>query len=61
NARAEAFFSTLKLEHTYRRRFADHEEDRRSTFEWIEAFYNRRRRHSALGNQSPVDFENQNN
>ena len=61
NARAEAFFSTLKLEHTYRRRFADHEEARRSTFEWIEAFYNRRRRHSALGNQSPVDFENQNN
>jgi putative transposase len=59
NARAESFFSTLKIEHTYRHRFADHEEARQATFEWIEAFYNLRRRHSSIGYLSPVDFENQ--
>jgi len=61
NARAEAFFSTLKLEHTYRHRFANHDEARQATFEWIEAFYNLRRRHSSIGYLSPVDFENQTN
>lgn len=61
NARAEAFFSTLKIEHTYRHDFADHEQARQQTFEWIEAFYNRRRRHSVIGYLSPVDFENQSN
>jgi transposase InsO family protein len=30
-------------------------------FEWIEAFYNLRRRHSSIGDLSPVDFENQKN
>lgn len=61
NARAETFFSTLKIEHTYRHRFANQEEARQSTFEWIEAFYNLRRRHSSIGYISPVDFENQTN
>jgi putative transposase len=61
NARAESFFSTLKIEHTYRHRFANHDEARQSTFEWIEGFYNKRRRHSSIGNISPVDFENQTN
>lgn len=61
NARAESFFATLKTEHTYRHDFADHTEARRATFEWIEAFYNRSRRHSSIGYLSPVDFENQNN
>lgn len=61
NARAESFFSTLKLEHTYRHDFADHDEARQQTFEWIEAFYNLRRRHSSLGYLSPIDFENQTN
>lgn len=61
NARAESFFSTLKLEHTYRHRFADHTEARLATFEWIEAFYNLRRRHSSIGYLSPVDFENKSN
>ena len=59
NARAESFFSTLKLEHTYRHDFANHEQARQQTFEWIEAFYNLRRRHSSIGYLSPVDFENQ--
>ena len=61
NARAESFFSTLKLEHTYRHRFADHAEARRQTFAWIEGFYNTRRRHSSLGYLSPIDFENHTN
>ena len=61
NAQAESFFSTLKIEHTYRHRFADYEEARQATFEWIEAFYNLRRRHSSIGNLSPVDFENKTN
>jgi putative transposase len=61
NARAESFFSTLKIEHTYRHHFADHEEARQATFEWIEAFYNLRRRHSSIGYLSPVDFENKTN
>jgi putative transposase len=61
NARAESFFSTLKIEHTYRHRFSNHEHARQATFEWIEAFYNLRRRHSSIGYLSPVDFENQTN
>ena len=61
NARAESFFSTLKIEHTCRHRFAGHDEARQSTFEWIGAFHNRRRRHSAIGDLSPVAFESQTN
>ena len=61
NARAESFCSTLKLEHTYRHDFADPNQARQQTFEWIEAFYNLRRRHSSIGYLSPVDFENQTN
>jgi putative transposase len=61
NARAESFFSTLKLEHTYRHDFTDHAKARQQTFEWIEAFYNLRRRHSSIGYLSPIDFENQTN
>jgi transposase InsO family protein len=61
NARAEAFFSTLKIELVYRNDFHDHDHARQVVFEWIEAFYNLRRRHSSIGNLSPVDFENQKN
>tara|TARA_R110002095_G_C4216720_1_gene236615 strand:+ start:523 stop:1377 length:855 start_codon:yes stop_codon:yes gene_type:complete len=61
NARAESFFSTLKIEHTYRHSFQNHTNARQATFEWIEAFYNLRRRHSSIGNISPIDFENQSN
>lgn len=61
NARAEAFFSTLKIELVYRHEFQDHDHARRVVFEWIKAFYNLRRRHSSIGNLSPVYFENQKN
>jgi transposase InsO family protein len=57
NAKAEAFFSTLKMELVYRRRFRTHEQARQAIFEWIEAFYNPRRRHSCLDYLSPIDFE----
>jgi putative transposase len=57
NAVAESFFGTLKTELIYTRRFATREEAREAIFDFIEVFYNRRRRHSTLGYLSPVDFE----
>jgi transposase InsO family protein len=57
NAVAESFFSTLKRELVHHESYADREEARRSLFEYIEVFYNRRRRHSTLGYRSPADFE----
>lgn len=55
NAVAESFFSTLKTELSggYRTR----EEARRAIFEYIEMFYNRKRRHSSIGYLTPVEFE----
>src|SRR5258708_30929 len=57
NAVMERFFSTLKRECTSREHFKTHEEARTTIFEYIEAFYNRVRKHSALGYLSPVHFE----
>jgi putative transposase len=57
NATMEAFWSTLKNELVHRRRFANRTEARIALFDYIEAFYNRSRRHSALGYLSPLDFE----
>ncbi|AGC47871.1 IS5 family transposase orfB [Myxococcus stipitatus DSM 14675] len=53
----ESFFSTLKLELVYTTRFTTREQARRALFEFIEVFYNRRRRHSSLGYLSPSEFE----
>ena len=61
NAAMESFWSTLKRELVHRRDFQTRAEARAAIFEWIEVFYNRVRLHSALGFQSPVDFENQSN
>jgi transposase InsO family protein len=61
NAAMESFWSTLKLELVYRRDFASQSQARNEIFNYIEAFYNRQRSHSALGYLSPVDFELQNN
>jgi transposase InsO family protein len=61
NALVEAFFSRLKNECVYRHRFATRKQARLTIFEWIQAFYNLRRMHSAIGYMSPVDFENLNN
>jgi transposase InsO family protein len=57
NALAESFFHTLKTEHVYHCRYKTRTEARQSIFEYIEMFYNRQRRHSALGYHSPVEFE----
>ncbi len=57
NAAMESFFSTMKREEVYQREYATHAEARAAIFEYVEAFYNRTRRHSALGYKSPVEFE----
>jgi len=56
NAPTESFFNSLKNERTHHARYATRAEARQDTFEYIELFYNRRRRHSALGYVSPADF-----
>jgi putative transposase len=58
NAIAESFFHTLKIELVYFENYQSREEARLSIFEYIEMFYNRKRRHSAIGYKTPVDFEN---
>lgn len=61
NATMEAFWSTLKLELVYRHSFEDATQVRQALFDYVEVFYNRRRLHSALGYQTPADFEGANN
>ena len=57
NAVAETFFATLKKELVNRRSWPSRLELQSAVFEYIEAFYNRRRRHSTLGMLSPIDYE----
>ena len=57
NAVAESFFATLKLELVYQSRWHSRAQARNEVFEYIERFYNRQRRHSALGYLSPAEFE----
>ncbi len=57
NAMCESFFATLECELLDRRRFRSHAEARRAVFEFIEGWYNPRRRHSAIGYLSPIDYE----
>lgn len=59
NAMAESLFATMKKGHLFFERFQTREEARRRIFEYVEVFYNRVRRHSALGYKSPVAFEQQ--
>jgi putative transposase len=59
NAVAETFFATLKKELVYRRSWPTRQELCSEVFEYIEAFYNLRRRHSTLGMLSPAGFEEQ--
>ncbi len=58
NSVAESFFATLKKELVNRRSWPEKSELRSEIFDFIEVFYNRRRRHSTLGMRSPVDYEN---
>ena len=57
NACMESFWATLKTELLTGRTFATRQEAGLAIFEYVEVFYNRKRLHSALGYQSPVDFE----
>lgn len=57
NAVAESFFSSLKKEQVKRRIYATREEAKADVFEYIEVFYNRKRRHSHLNQLSPIAFE----
>jgi putative transposase len=57
NAVAETFFATLKKELVHRRSWPSRLELQSAVFEYIEAFYNRQRRHSTLGMLSPVAYE----
>jgi putative transposase len=57
NAMMESFFSTLQRELLDRRQWATRKELASAIFEWIEAWYNPRRRHTSIGNLSPVDYE----
>jgi len=57
NAVMESFWATLKVEEIYRQNYATRDQARKAIFEYIEVFYNRIRRHSALGYLSPEAFE----
>ena len=57
NAMAESFFATLKTEYYYRHVWATTKRAKQSVGRWIEEVYNRRRRHSALGQIDPVTYE----
>jgi len=57
NALCESFFATLECELIRRQKFGTPSQARMAVFDFIEAFYNPRRRHSALGYESPRDFE----
>ena len=57
NAVLESFHASLKKDLVHRRSWPTRAEARTAVFDYIEAFYNRRRRHSTLGMLSPVEFE----
>ena len=57
NAMCESFFATLECELLAQSRFKTQAEARHAIFEFVEGFYNRRRRHSSIGYLSPVDYE----
>lgn len=57
NAHVESFFHSLKTELVYRNEFKTREEAKQAIFEWIETWYNRQRRHSALDYMAPADYE----
>jgi putative transposase len=59
NAAMESFFSSLKTERTARKTYRTRDQAKADVFDYIERFYNARRRHSTLGYLSPMEFENQ--
>ena len=57
NAVAESFFGSLKTERVFFNNYKTREEARKDIFDYIEIFYNNKRRHSYLGNISPKRYE----
>jgi len=57
NAVVESFFHSLKVELVYQTHYSGQEEARQDVFEYIEAYYNRIRRHSSLDYKTPFEVE----
>jgi transposase InsO family protein len=57
NAAVETFFKTIKAELVWRWNWETRRQAETSIFQYIDGFYNPRRRHSALGGKSPLAFE----
>jgi putative transposase len=57
NSAMESFFSSLKIERIDRKTYRSRDEARADVFDYIERFYNPRRRHSTIGYKSPMEFE----
>ena len=57
NAPVESFFASMKRERTHRRTYRTRDDAKADTFDYIERFYNRKRRHGTIGYISPVEFE----
>lgn len=53
----ESFFSSLKSERIKRKTYRTRKQARADVFDYIECFYNPKRRHSTIGYQSPITFE----
>ncbi len=59
NAAMESFFSSLKTERTARRMYRTRDDAKADVFDYIERFYNPKRRHSTIRYLSPIEFERQ--
>ena len=59
NAAMESFFSSLKTERTTRKVYRTRDQAKAGVFDYIERFYNPKRRHSTIGYLSPMEFERQ--
>jgi len=59
NAAMESFFSSLKTERTARKMYRTRDEAKADVFDYIERFYNVKRRHSTIGYLSPMEYERQ--
>jgi putative transposase len=59
NAAMESFFSSLKTERTARKMYRTRDEAKADVFDYIERFYNPKRRQSRIGYMSPMEFESQ--
>lgn len=57
NSAMESFFSSLKTERVHRKVYCTRDEARADVFDYVERFYNLRRRHSTLDYLSPAEYE----